>query len=431
MLNLERLKRPFREKNMKFRVSAISGLMVAVLLTVWSGPAWATNGMNMISHGGQESGMGGASLGVSDNAMAVNNNPAGLTRVGTKNFVFSFGLLMPDLNHQDAIGGSRDGKDNIFPLPSLAYAHNFGRLTLGIGAFAQGGMGAEFNDIPTAFGTVDDVYTNVAYLKFAPALAYEVNDKLSVGVALNVGYSTLEMKFFPDTVVPPNPLLPTGFNGLDLKDVSGFGYGAKMGLMYKHADNLSFGLVYTTKSHLAYEDGILNVAGFGAFPAEVDGFNWPESVGAGVGWRPTDKLLLAFDVTWYNWNAALNTVSIKFNTPLGPQAANFLMNWKDQYVFALGAAYDLNESLTLRAGYNYGSNPVPSETLSPLFPAIPEHHLTLGMGYKITPALVFDAAIEYAFEKSVTYTNPLLPFGPNAVEAHSQIIPHVALSYTW
>jgi len=378
--------------------------------------AQATNGMNMISFGGQEAGMAGASLGVSDNPVAMNNNPAGLTQIKGHEVTFGLSSLMPKLTHEDMFAGSVGGEDNFFLLPMAAYSQRVGNSPwyVGLGLFGQGGMGAEFKNLATAFGTVDETFTNVAYAKVTPSVAYRFNDKLSLGLALNLGYSTMEMKFFPNTVVPGQ------FYGMNLQDVYSFGYGAKAGLQYKVNEMVTLGLVYTSKSQLNFKHGTMTFAGAGSYDAEVEGFNWPQSVGAGIGFRPTKKLLLALDVTWVNWSEAMDVVKIKTTAPGPLGEVVFPMEWDDQIVYALGAAYQLTDQWTLRAGYNYAKNPVPEKNLSPLFPAIVEHHLTLGVGYKFNDSWSVDAGWEHAFEKSVTYTNAGAPFGPDAVEKHSQ-----------
>ncbi len=391
-------------------------LAVAVLALGLAGPAWATNGMNMIAFGGQEAGMAGASLGVSDNAVAMNNNPAGLTQVQGQELTFGLSALMPNLTHKDMFHNDVDGEKNIFLLPMLAYAYRLPNSpwAFGLGLFGQGGMGAEFKNLNTAFGTKDETYSNVSYAKITPSLAYQVNDRLSLGAALNLGYSAMEMKFFPNTVFPGM------FYGMNLENVYGFGYGVKLGAQYKLTEMVTLGLAYTSKSSLDFKHGDMTFAGLGKYSAEVEGFNWPQSVGAGVAVRPTDRWLLALDVTWYNWKDAMDEVHIKTNAPGALGDVRFDMHWKDQIVVALGAAYKLTPLWTLRAGYNYGNNPVPSETLSPLFPAIVEHHLTLGFGYKINNSWNLDFAWEHAFGKTVTYANTGAPFGYNAEEGHDQ-----------
>ena len=49
---------------------------------------------------------------------------------------------------------------------------------------------APFGGFPLAAGT----YSDFMLMKFAPTAAYQVNDWLSVGAALNVDYSTLDLR---------------------------------------------------------------------------------------------------------------------------------------------------------------------------------------------------------------------------------------------
>ncbi|MEK6692953.1 MAG: outer membrane protein transport protein [Nitrospirota bacterium] len=398
--------------------------------------AYATNGMNMISYGGTASGMAGASLGISDDPSAMNNNPAGLTYVKTGEAGAGISLLMPNLTHKD-FANDKEGESAIFPLPMMAYAHRVGKgpLVLGLGVFAQGGMGAEFTDLNTAFGTKDTTYSNVMYAKITPTVAYQVSDKVSLGLALNVGYSALEFKFFPETSYGMT------FSGMDLKDASSFGYGAKLGVMIKPSDMVSLGIVYTSESKLDPGDGdlTLNMSSLGLgkvkYDADIEGFTWPQQLGFGVGIRPNKKLLIGVDLTWVNWSDAMDVMTVKASNPdnaMAPASMDipFKMKWEDQWVFALGAAYKATDSLTVRAGYNYGKNPIPAETLSPLFPAIVEHHLTVGLGYTFGIWRI-DGAWEYALNKEVTYTNPDAPFGTNAVEEHNQNTIHLFATYTF
>ena len=76
-------------------------------------------------------------------------------------------------------------------------------------------------------------------------------------------------------------------------------------------------------------------------------------------------------------------------------------NWKDQTVLHLGSAWKTSEQLTLRAGLNLADNPIPDATVNPLFPAIVRNHVTMGMGYKVSPAGDFNAALTLAPKVSV------------------------------
>ena len=58
------------------------------------------------------------------------------------------------------------------------------------------------------------------------------------------------------------------------------------------------------------------------------------------------------------------------------------MNWDDQVVFKIGAEVTVAEGSPLRAGFNYGKNPLdPARAFENIaFPAVAESHLTLGAG---------------------------------------------------
>jgi len=79
----------------------------------------------------------------------------------------------------------------------------------------------------------------------------------------------------------------------------------------------------------------------------------------------------------------------------------------------------VNATNVLRAGYNYGKNPVPDANLNPLFPATVEHHVTLGYGLTLGQWGV-NLAYEHAFKNTQTNNNPENMFGPGLEVSHEQ-----------
>jgi len=57
--------------------------------------------------------------------------------------------------------------------------------------------------------------------------------------------------------------------------------------------------------------------------------------------------------------------------------------WKDALTARAGAEFSATPSLTLRGGAIYGSDPVASNTLFTIFPAIVQSAATAGLGYRI------------------------------------------------
>ncbi len=409
-------------------------LVAALAAIVMPAAAWATNGMNMIGTGAVSSGMGGADVAVPAGCTAIAGNPAQLAT--TCNRVVSVGsaFLIPKLDTKMSGTPSAVGnEDQLFPLPFVGYAQRLGTSpwAFGLGVFAQGGMGVDFRNVPAGPGVTDSLYSQVAFLRVSPTVAYNVNEKFTLGLSLFLGYATVDYEYFPNQM-----------QGQSVTGLSSFTFSGRLGMNYQINDQWAVGATYTTKSALDFDNGEMDM-NFGSMgvvtyrDVSMEDFTWPQQVEVGVSFRPTDRWLLAFDITWVNWASAIETVTVKGkdpNVPLPPQYAEvsipFVMDWEDQWVFALGVQYELNDYWTLRAGYNYGKSPVPDEKLNPLFPAIVEHHLTFGFTFTYED-WDFDFAYEHAFENTQTNTGAPSMTNPfSGVEvSHYQDTLHFMVSY--
>jgi long-chain fatty acid transport protein len=101
------------------------------------------------------------------------------------------------------------------------------------------------------------------------------------------------------------------------------------------------------------------------------------------------------------------------------------LDWRDQYIIALGAAHDLNDRVTLCGGFNYVAVP------RPLLAPIGEKHMTAGARWNLSDSWILSGAVEYLLPKKVTYNNPELPFGPGAHERNEYIAVHLMLGRRW
>ncbi len=427
-------------------------VFTAVLIAV---PVLATNGMNMIGFDAVSAAMGGADAATDTGVISLSCNPANLSSVEDKELAVNLSLLMPVVNFKNStMFGTNDvdGEDAFFPLPFLGYASRVGETPFvwGLGMFAQGGMGVDFKDVKTNFGNEDRIYSNVAYGKLVPAVSWEINENFVVGASFQLGYSTMEYEFFPETSYydpgpdqTPQTADDMVFPGQKLDNISSLGFSGRVGFRVNIADVVTLGCSYTTASDLNYEDGdlVMNFESMGLgkvkYDAEVDGFTWPAALDMGLSHLfMNDKLLIATDVTWYNWSDAMETVTVKGKDPSSPYAppeveVPFAFNWDDQWVWGIGAAYSVTEKDTIRVGYNYGNNPVPDDNLYPLFPAIIEHHVILGYGHEFENIGV-NFAWEHGMENSAKNTNTDMmsnPFGPDSESSHYQNTLHMTLVY--
>lgn len=243
-------------------------------------------------------------------------------------------------------------------------------------------------------------------------------------------------------------------------EAKGYGVAGKIGALYRANERLTLGATYHTKTSLGdletdnaalsmgvnvdpgvfvgsptgtYQDMNIPVAGSIA----VRDFEWPAMLGAGVAYKPVERVLLALDVKYVYWASVMKDFRMVFTADEIPENGPFAglvldatlyQKWENQAVFALGGSVEATDELTLRAGYNYGKNPIPASYLNALFPAIVENHLTVGAGYGFTEAVSADFSLAYAFEKSAV--NPGNGSTIPPVEStHSQVNWMVMLGY--
>ncbi len=390
-------------------------------------PAGATNGMDMIGYSTRSIGMGGADVAVDGDASSVGGNPAVVSAATPSSATLQATALMPVLNYQDP-ANDIDGENQVFLMPLLGYVHKIGATpwSAGIGVYAQGGMGVDFQNVRTQAGTTDELTSQMAFLRLNPIVAYEVNPDLKLGVTLMLGYATLKFSQFPDTA-----------EGINVEDLTSIGYAGKIGAQYKIGEKFRVGATYLTESKVSLDGGTATLnfgpGGLVKYDAELEDFTWPQELEVGVAYLPAKGFTIAADVKWINWSATIDQPKLKLSNPNsavppGYQTITntFDMAWDDQFVFALGAEYALNEMHAFRAGVNYGANPVPDDKLNPLFPAIPEVHMTLGYGLTMGNWGV-DLAYEHAFENSQKSTNPEMPIEI----AHSQNTISAGVTYRY
>jgi len=414
-------------------------LSAVVLLSCILGPvssAHANNGLNLIGFGAESVAMGGADLAVTSSPTALNINPAGMPRQGQMlDNTLGIGLALNNY-HTDAAGDRVSLGNPLSAIGSGGYTRAISNFTLGVGLFAQGGSGSMFSNIETPFGTQDDLLSMIGVLRLTPGVAWHPSETFSVGVSVPINIAAAKQDVYPDTSTAI-------FSGYAIRDAYAFTPSVKVGTMVRLNDRLTLAAAYSSKTELKFRNAEMKVnftaQGLGYVTYDdttLEGISLPQQLGVGVAFRATPHLLLALDVDWLDWSAAVKRSTLKATSPnsaLAPQTieSSAEMNWKDQVVVALGAAYDVNERVTVRAGYNYGKSPVPDSSLSPLLAPIMEQSVTLGMGYRMDGGWKVDGALEWQVGREVTYTSPVsLTGNPSSLQV-GILAAYLTLAKAW
>ncbi|HEX8964717.1 MAG TPA: outer membrane protein transport protein, partial [Rhodocyclaceae bacterium] len=347
-----------------------------------------------------------------------------------------------------------------FFMPAIGYVTKHGNLTFGVGVYSQGGMGTEYTgSSPMAYGTGDKVRSEVGVGRVIFPLAYNVNDRLTIGGSLDWVWATMDMKMAastPQFLAMATGTMSPGFRTMvqnlapvatafriDFSDnsqfsgkASGSGLAGKLGLVYKLSPALSMGATYHAKTSLSdmkTNDGATTFSAYngGASMAAVNGkitihnFQWPETYGIGLAYQANSDWLLAADYKRINWSGVMKDFRMTFSS--GADFADFRIsqNWADQGVLMIGASYRLSDAATLRFGGNFANNPVPDDRVNALFPATVKDQYTAGFGYRLSRSSGIDFALAYAPKVTVTGTQTAdVPFSgaPDNVRTitHSQ-----------
>lgn len=469
-------------------------ITTATILALAVATAFATNGTRMIGYDAKTVGRGGTGFGMFDNGALLFTNPAGISFLSNSLVEGDFSLMIPGLNFTNDINSAK-GKTNYFPMGNLSYIKKGeSDFTWGVGAYTQGGMGADFTLNHKLFVDQTGAYVQQKYhsklgvMQGGLSAAYTLTPELSAGVSAHLVYSMLEFDMpyslspsimkgvvnpqtgmtFGDMFAAPPQAGGFGYSEVtaaaSMNKLSALGFSGKIGVAWIANENVTLGASYTSASPLTYKNGKatmdmtyqLNDA-FGkavmgvmqqnpgmtqaqAQQAVMTQFaqmgidmakgvvaqydletklKFPQSVGLGGMFRLSDKARLGFDFEWINWKNAFDkmTLALKngsnanINRMLGNDGnfgLEFPMQWEDAYCTRLGIEVDATTDLTLRVGGAFGSNPVPNQTVFPVFPAIVENHFTAGFTYKFSPVFAVNAAYELAFNSAQTSLIPSL-----------------------
>ncbi|WP_293374214.1 outer membrane protein transport protein [Nevskia sp.] len=385
-------------------------------------PAFAGNGLNVTGVGSQSLGMGSADIAVPGSTTAVTINPANLTQIpGSRLDASVEPFVTYGFSHSDSLNERQKSDQAYGTLLNASYSRKILRpdLTFGIGMFVAGGYGTEYEDLNTAFGTVDEYSAIFGVTRMSTGLGWQVTPQLSVGAAFNVSYASIRQKLFPNT-----SNAEAGFFGLRLDGADGVSYNGRIGLLYQLSPTIAIGASYATINKLKLEGGELSV-NYSAIDqgvvrygeARVTGFALPQDFGIGIAWQATPKWLISTEVTWLDWSGAAKNVRL---TARDPETANAdvpqnielvqALQFHDQFVLAIGTAYDVTDRLRLLAGINIARNPVPDENVTPTINLTQELEFDFGIRYTLSKTWEIATAVQYQPEKSEFAENPAQPF---------------------
>jgi long-chain fatty acid transport protein len=335
-----------------------------------------------------------------------------------------------DNSMMTASGNEQESDRAASIIPTLGFIYPVGdKLAFGLGVVGVSGMGVDYG--ADLYGS--KTLTSYMNLRVAPAASYKINDQFAVGIAANLMYATMEFD------------VASMMGQIPHDSTSALGFGVTLGATFKPVKDLTIGLAWESKSsfgnfewdipsHAVVTDPTTSPPGMTTVAGGTDSldFDQPQMVTLGAAYRVIEPLLVAADVEWINWSSVMGKNQPKYSNdiaiPTGTGSTAFNMNWSDQVVVKVGAELAATKELKIRAGYNYGKTPLDEKRAfeNIAFPAVAEHHITLGAGYDIGKLTVNVAGV-YSPEAKISGANAAMPPAGQAIPGYESKMSQVAV----
>lgn len=423
----------------------------AAILALTSQMVHATDVFRLEGYGPISRAMGGAATAFDVGAAGMMTNPATLSLMAQGSELhFGLDAVNTDIDTKNlATGGNASSNSHSknrgpYLAPQVAFTYRDGPLALGVGAFAQGGLGTEYGTrsfLSRASGNLDTGLENssrLLVLNVPFAASYQITDKLTLGASADIMWQglNLELLLAADQVGSligsgrvSGSLVPV-LGGLpDLRGahfsltknqplasgVDAWGIGGRIGMTYKVSNATILGAAYTLESQMNDMEGQATLTAIDGIAGQIplDGkiklrdFQMPAHLDLGLSHHFNDQWMIAVDISRVFWKHALKDIDVGFESEGGGNIDILLpQNYKDQNILSVGLAYQTG-NWTLRGGARIADQALRSDLLFGVIPAIPKKHASLGFSYDFSKESSVHFAYSHAFKESMD--NSTLP----------------------
>ena len=435
-------------------------LKIAILIQSLSfSAAYATNGYITHGYGITSKGMAGAGSALPQDTLSVFNNPAGLVHL-KRRYDAELELFSPKREYKannnfappppppfSIPPGTEESENDYFLIPSFGI--NFpvnDRSSVGIALTGQGGMNTEYDTAtfanfaappgsptnPTgAFTASEPTGIDLAQIALGVTYARKFDGfeglgitRQSIGITPIFAAQRLKargLQPFKALSVSPDNVTNNGY------DYS-YGAGVRVGWLGSMLnDQLNIGLSYQSKLLMTdFDDYEGLLAGGGEFDI-------PAILNFGLAYSVTPKLTFLADykrIFYDDIDALSNTNDVSigkiFTNPDkrlgGDDGLGF--GWEDINVYSVGLQYNVNNKLTVRAGYSISDEPWKNANtlFNILAPATIEQHASIGATYNLSRQSQVNFAFTHGFENTIQGTSQFTGPQTGHVRMHQNIL---------
>ena len=385
------------------------------------------------------SGLGRAYAGeaaIADNASVVATNPALMSLFKTNQFSVGGVYVDSKINmngdvkteapalqaiNQNGSASERKVVPGAF-VPNLYFVAPVNdKLALGAGMNVNFGLKSEYGDSYDAgvFGGK----TDLTAINLNLSGAYRVTEGLSVGLGVNAVHAKAKVErnagIVADSVIKAKEknvftvlsdeqkalgqyLTSKDKSVVSLQDKAAWGFGWNAGVIYQFNEGNRIGLAYHSKVDIDFTDRTATSLEARVIKAGEKGnltLKLPDYLEFSGFHQLTDKFAVHYSYKYTHWSR-LTRLHASYEN--GKKAFDKELQYSNNSRIALGASYNIDEKLTLRAGIAY-DQAASRHHRSAAIPDTDRTWYSLGATYKFTPNLSIDLAYAYLKGKKVHF----------------------------
>ena len=310
---------------------------------------------------------GNAFIATANDPSAIFYNAAAITQLEGQQVQFGAHNLAINSEYRSLDGSIHsETKSEIATVPQLYYTSSpkDKPFSYGMGLYAPFGLGLEWPR-NTSFSSLA-LEGRLTYLTFNPVIAWEVLPNLSIAAGPTINYATL--KLVQGIGFSPGDQFRFDGNGWDI--------GVTAGILWKPHDQWAVGATYRGPTAINFEGKSITKP---YAPSEKTSgeLNFPQSIGAGIGYIPSTHWNFEAYVIWTDWDS--------LDTPVFKKASGdvpFALNWQSSFMTGIGATRSFDNGWFVSAGYFFSQNSTSEKNFNPIVPDTDLHVGSAGFGYK-------------------------------------------------
>lgn len=368
-----------------------------------------------------------------DDASTAFYNPAGLTRLQDRQLTANLAGIYSDSSFKGEgttlggapIQGEKAGADGLSAIPSIYFSAPMNEnLVFGAYINAPYATGTDFGDDTVVRYQATE--SSITGIDLGTAFGFKVTDDLSLGFSMIMQYISATVAQSVNTSAlcaaaeaqgQLGPLTCAGLNmpadqlGTDSRDAQfemkgdDVAFGFTAGALYEFSENSRLGIHYKNRiAHTLGGTAELDV------PAEAEAFGSAAGLvdtkapGTARLTTPEQANLSYFhsfgqfsvqgDVQWTKWSQFEKLVVETRDPVIAEVATPQVYDWEESMRYSIGAAYELNQDITLRTGLALDETPIPSDQTKVDFAFDDYQAISFGMSYDINSDMVLDLALQ-------------------------------------